>query len=131
MEAYKNVLIVDDDVVSNYICNLLLKKYRIAQNIFITQDTDTGIYTFSKLMIHENLKPDLILLDINIPDKDGFRFMEEFNLRFQILKTNTRICILTNSIFEQDLQRMKNLGANYWANKPLRKEVLMNLEEIW
>lgn len=129
MVKYKNALIVDDDPVSNFICNLLLSKHQVAEQIKVTQDVDSGIQELEKIDQQGECR-NLIFIDIKMPVKDGFKFMEEFNRRFNGLKERTDICVLTNSSSEDDFKRMQELGAKYWLNKPLKKENLNVIQEL-
>jgi len=62
-------------------------------------------------------KPDLILLDLNMPKKDGREALAEIKSDF-MLKT-LPIVVLTTSNSEVDVIRSYNLGANSYITKPM------------
>ena len=62
-------------------------------------------------------KPDLILLDLNMPKKDGREALAEIKSDFT-LKT-LPIVVLTTSNSEVDITRSYNLGANSYVTKPM------------
>jgi len=78
-------------------------------------------------------RPDLILLDLNLPKKDGREVLEE-------LKNDPGLCsipvvVLTTSKAEQDVLRSYELHANCYITKPVNfdqfLEVIKNIERFW
>jgi len=128
MVKYENILIVDDDPVSNFISNLVLKKNNLANHIFVTEDAESGLIEYQQLEDDID-KLNLVLVDIRMPGKDGFRFIEELNICVQQKRGKTEVGILTNSNSEDDQMRMLELGAKYWINKPLKKEIVQDLSK--
>lgn len=78
-------------------------------------------------------RPDLILLDLNLPIKDGREVLAEIkadeNLR------NIPIVVLTMSLNEQDVLKSYNLQANCYITKPVSAqqfvEVVRSIESFW
>ncbi len=70
-------------------------------------------------------RPSIILLDLNMPKKDGREALEEIkkdpNLR------NIRIIVLTTSKAEEDIYRTYNLGAASYITKPVTFESLVDV----
>lgn len=129
MGKFCNVFIVDDDYVSNFICHTLLSRNHFSDHIYICRSADSGLRSFGEAPRTGN-KRNLVLLDIVMPGKDGFRFMEELNDAFPEHRAYTDVCVLTNSDSQKDLERMLKLGIQFWFNKPLRKENLTSFETI-
>jgi CheY-like chemotaxis protein len=70
-------------------------------------------------------RPGLILLDLNMPVKDGREVLEE-------IKTNAAlrripVVVLTTSRADTDIDRIYNLGANSFITKPVRYESLVEV----
>ncbi len=78
-------------------------------------------------------KPDLILLDLNLPRKDGREVLAEIKSD-NYLKT-IPVVVLTVSSDEQDILKSYNLHANCYVNKPLGLdqflEVIRSIEDFW
>lgn len=66
-------------------------------------------------------KPDLVLLDIYMPDSGGFDFLEEAGR----LKLDIPVVILTSDIQDTTRDRCLELGASGFLNKPVVKEELL------
>lgn len=111
----KKVLIVDDDpAIRNLISRFLQKSG------YITEMAEDGK---TCLRLNEEFKPDLITLDINLPDTNGY------DLAIEIRATNPHsiIIIISSRTDEADKIRGFNCGANYYLTKPFS---LSELEAI-
>jgi two-component system response regulator len=81
----------------------------------------------------QSQRPDLILLDLNLPRKDGREVLEEMkaNPDFQLIP----VVILTTSQAEQDIIRSYKLHANCYITKPVNferfLEVVQAIENFW
>ena len=78
-------------------------------------------------------RPDLILLDLNLPRKDGRQVLEEIKSD-PALKT-IPVVVLTTSASEIDIQRTYLLHANCFISKPVDMEgfltVVRSIDEFW
>jgi chemotaxis family two-component system response regulator Rcp1 len=78
-------------------------------------------------------RPDLIMLDLNLPRKDGRQVLEELKLHPD-LKT-IPVVILTTSRAERDVLRSYELHANCYVTKPVDFQqflcVIKSIEEFW
>ena len=79
------------------------------------------------------MRPDLILLDLNLPRKDGREVLEELKAD---PKFNTiPVVVLTTSKAEQDILRSYQLHANCYITKPVNFEqfldVIKSIEHFW
>jgi len=99
----KTVLLVEDDkFLSTLLKNRLEKE---GFNILYAADGEEAINTLRE----NSVKPDLVLLDIILPKKNGFEVLEEIKLDLE-LKT-LPIIIISNLGQDDDLARGKDLGA--------------------
>lgn len=78
-------------------------------------------------------RPDIILLDLNLPKKDGREVLEEIK-RDDDLK-NIPVVVLTTSKAEEDVLRSYNLHANAYITKPVDFDqfikVIKSIEDFW
>jgi chemotaxis family two-component system response regulator Rcp1 len=78
-------------------------------------------------------RPDLILLDLNLPKKDGREVLEEIKNSPNLKRIP--VVILTTSKAEQDILKSYNLHANCYITKPVDLEqfiiVVKSIEEFW
>lgn len=101
MHKRKTVLIVEDD-------RFLAKAY---ENAFEDLDCDIKILFDGSMVIEEmqNTKPALVLLDILLPQKDGFQILEE-RKEIAAIK-DIPVIIASNLGQEEEIGRGKSLGA--------------------
>ena len=101
------VLVVDDDVTSlRQATNILEKEYRVAAAI-------NGAMTFKYL---ENNSPDLILLDLNMPDMDGFEILDR--LKGDSVRSKIPVIFLTATQSPQSEAKCLGAGAVDYVSKP-------------
>jgi two-component system response regulator len=70
-------------------------------------------------------KPSIILLDLNMPKKDGRESLEE--IRKNPAFNNIRVIVMTTSKAEEDVYRTYNLGATSYITKPVTFEALVDV----
>lgn len=112
----KNIILVVDDDKTNLTLaqKILLPYYRIAA-------CNSGTAALKYL---ENNRPDLILLDINMPDPDGFAVMEQLQ-RDEKTKTIPVIFLTADSLAETEI-RCFQVGAMDFVVKPFIPDILLS-----
>ena len=98
----KKILIVDDDTFL-----LDMYAFKFSQHNFEVHTAPGGSQAVAKLK--DNLKPDIILMDIIMPDMDGFEMLEKINE--ENLSPNSVKIILSNKSQQSDIDRGNELGA--------------------
>lgn len=98
MGTIEKLLVVDDDDVNNFILKELFQESEIADEIIIKSSVDAAL---DYLQDKQHTIPQLILLDINMPIKDGFDFLEEYE-ELGLAENPTKIVLLTSSLFDKD-----------------------------
>ena len=81
----------------------------------------------------DTIRPDLILLDLNLPKKDGREVLKEIKTDEQLRRIP--VVVLTTSSAEQDILKTYDLHANCYITKPVNldqfTEVVKAIEEFW
>ena len=108
---YTSVLLIDDDIDDRMIFGEVLKE--LAPDI-IYHEAVNGEDALIKL--GNDLVPDLIFLDLNMPRVDGKQFLAEIQ-RIGHLK-HIPVIIYTTSSHESDKKETRELGASYFLTKP-------------
>lgn len=115
------IMIVDDSVTVRKVTSRLLE--RQGYDIVTAKD---GVDAIEQL---ENVKPDLMLLDIEMPRMDGF---ELTNLvRHHDMHSNLPIIMITSRTGEKHRERAFSLGVTHYMGKPFQEtELLANIEQL-
>lgn len=131
------ILLADDDPDDRMLTSRALKKNRLANEIRTVNDGEELMdYLLHRGAYTEEAsapRPGLILLDLNMPRKDG----REALLEIKSEETLRRIpvIVLTTSEAEQDILRSYDLGVNAFVTKPVTfeglAEAIRALGEFW
>ncbi len=128
------ILLVEDNPGDADLTQEAMENSKIRNNIHVVGDGETALaYLKKEGHYREALRPDLILLDLNLPRKDGWEVLAELkedeNLR------RIPVVILTTSRNEEDVIRTYNLHANCFISKPIDLmqfiKVVKSIENFW
>ncbi len=102
------ILVVEDDpILKNLLGHTFSGKYKV---FFASNGKEA-------LKILKDDTPSLILLDLMMPDMDGFTFMEHIRAHPEISRHNVPIIVVSNLGQQQDIERAKSLGAKDYLVK--------------
>ncbi len=118
----KKVLIVDDDMRNVFALNSILESKGF--EIKVGRNGREGIEQFI-----ENPDIQLILLDIMMPEKDGYEVMQE--IRSLPKGKDLPIIVLTAKAMKEERKKCIEAGANDYLTKPLDSEKLFSLLRVW
>ncbi len=120
--ANKKILIVDDDMRNVFVLSKILEEKKV--NIIIGRNGREGIEK-----VHQHLDINLVLMDIMMPEIDGYTAMREIRKdnRFAQLP----IIALTAKAMKGDREKCIEAGANDYLSKPVQPEKLLNLLRVW
>jgi len=113
-----DILLVEDDAGDEMITREAFQQNKIANTLHVARDGAEGLDFLYRRGEHHNApRPDLILLDLNLPKYDGQQILE-------ILKTDPTlhhipIVVLTTSSAQEDILRSYKLHANAYITKPV------------
>ena len=108
-----SILIIDDEpIIRRGIKTFIdFEKYGI-DNVYEAEDGDSASKVFSEVL------PDLVLLDINMPFKDGLTIAKEF----KNIKKETKIAIITGYDYFEYAQKALKIGVEDYILKPVSKK---------
>lgn len=126
------VLCIDDDVISQTISQLLLKRAAFAERILMANDGQEAIGMLAQMTSQVSFDarnaPCLIFLDLNMPEMDGWTFLDHYVKNFESLLSFTRIIILSSTIDPADALRAREYPVVIqFLHKPLQVD---NLEAL-
>ena len=112
------ILIVEDNPADIRLTKVAIQKSEIDCHLDVVKDGVEAINFLKKLGKYSKVKlPDLILLDLNLPRKNGLEALKEIKEDEDLKRIP--VVILTISSNEEDLIKAYNLHANSYINKPL------------
>ena len=120
----KNVLVVDDDEIFNFLSKKTLEKMAIAKDVHTALNGRDALDLLNNYYQGSLSAPDVILLDLNMPILDGFGFMEAFKKLKLPNKEKIKIIVVSSSQDPNDIRRSKELGASQYISKPQTEESL-------
>lgn len=128
------ILLVEDNEGDIVLTTEALEDCKVANELKVVRDgSDALHFLFSKSRQNLNDLPDLILLDINLPKKNGHEVLESVKNHPDL--KHIPIIILTTSSSESDILRAYQKHANCYIVKPLEVSEFLNIttkiEEFW
>ena len=123
-----SVLLVEDNDADAYLVREAFRENRILVDLHHVAD---GVAALEFLTARESggrPRPDLILLDLNMPRMDGRQFLAEIKSRAGL--ATIPVVVLTTSDVERDLLASYRLGATGYIVKPVAMEQLVEIVKV-
>lgn len=120
----KNVLLVDDDNIFNFLSTKTLQQMGVANEIHTALNGREALDLLNNYYTGSYSTPDVILLDLNMPVLDGFGFLEAFQRLNMPNKDRITVIIVTSSNDPRDVAKAKQMGITHYLTKPLSEEKL-------
>lgn len=124
MKRLNAILLIDDNETSNFLNERLLRRLNLTDHILVLSNGKQALDYLENLSRQggqADLKPELILLDINMPVLDGFEFLELFQQLDARFRQGIHIAMLSTSNHPQDTGKASTFQAHY-LTKPLTIE---------
>jgi CheY-like chemotaxis protein len=129
-----DILVVEDNPGDARLIREILNENRLYSSLYIVND---GVEAMSYLRNEGKYsiapRPDLIILDLNLPRKDGREVLAEIKADEEL--RHIPIVIMTISQAEEDILRTYKLNANCYITKPIDLnefiKVIKSIEEFW
>ena len=115
-KSLKKVLIIDDDEISNFITKSILDQSNKIKNVDAAMSADEGL----ALLKSSKSLPELILLDIKMPLKSGWDFLDELVVDSSIDNSEITIVMLSSSVYPYDVHKSKDYKeVSGYLSKPI------------
>lgn len=121
--------IIDDDEISIFLTSTLLEAEKFARHIECYQYATAALEKLVK--VSDNLLPQVIFLDLNMPELNGWDFLDTLMTQEERYLGKCRIFILTSSIDtqEKELARQYKLVSGF-LKKPIDETELSRIKSI-
>ncbi len=129
-----NILLVEDNPGDIRLTKEVLKEGKIKNNLSVVMDGEEALLYLRKMDKFANVViPDIILLDLNLPKKDGREVLAEIKSDPELMMIP--VIVLTTSSAEQDVLNMYAHHANCYITKPVDFSqfinVIRSIENFW
>lgn len=128
------ILMVEDNPGDVRLTQEALKEYKIRNNLYVVGDGEQAMkFLRQQEPYQDSTRPDLILLDLNLPKMDGREVLQEIKNDSGLKRIP--IVVLTTSEAEEDIVQSYDLHANSYVTKPVDFErfvkVVKVIEDFW
>jgi CheY-like chemotaxis protein len=118
----KKVLLIDDDPINNLLTTRIIERH-MELNVTVYDDAGAALQWLTDLPADEF--PAWIFLDVNMPEMDGWDFLDELNLLPGLVRDRCKIIMLTSSIDIDDINKAGTYATVHdFISKPLTTEKL-------
>ena len=129
-----NILLVEDNPGDVRLTQEAFREGKIDVNLEVARDGVEAIaYLRKQAPFTEVVTPDLILLDLNLPKRDGREVLAEIKVDPELKRIP--VVVLTTSNAEADILKSYNLHVNCYLNKPVDFdrffEIVQKIEDFW
>lgn len=125
MKKINYVLLIDDDEATNFYNSKVMEMAGcINTTLVFTSASEALEYLRSDKL---EMLPELILLDVNLPQMDGWEFLRQFKQMASLVQKVSRVVVLSSSVNPLDRIRALEEGAVHFIQKPLTTDDLDEL----
>lgn len=127
MDKLERILLIDDDVNTNFYNRILLSQANVCEEILEFQNANEGLD-----YIKEGHTVNMILLDINMPIMNGWQFLEAYEQLDETQKDAVIVVMLTSSIDEDDQEKAAMYDSvKKFIRKPITPELINEIMELF
>ena len=121
---YNKVLLIDDNEIDNFINERMITSSHFSNTVDVKNSSDSALDYLRNLNEQSEI-PEIIFLDLNMPVKDGFAFLKEYESLPEFIRNVSRIVVLSSSISPDDISRAStNPHVFKYVNKQLSEKYL-------
>jgi two-component system, chemotaxis family, response regulator Rcp1 len=129
-----DILLVEDNAGDVRLTMEALREGKVRNNLTVARDGVEALAILRREGPHAGAaRPDLILLDLNLPKKDGREVLAEIKADANLKRIP--VVVLTTSKAEEDILKTYDLHANCYISKPVDLEqfivVVRSIDDFW
>jgi CheY-like chemotaxis protein len=122
------IMMIDDDQDTLTLYQLSLKETSFSSNFFTYDNAKTAIAYLQACIEKQQPVPTYIIIDLNMPEMDGFQFLSVFEDKIYPHMPNARVITTTSSIREKDKEEaLQYRSVTDFISKPISKPYLLKL----
>jgi chemotaxis family two-component system response regulator Rcp1 len=129
-----DILVIEDNAGDSRLIREVFNENRVFTSLrFVADGVEAMDYLHAKGKYKDSVKPDLIILDLNLPKKDGREVLAEIKADAELKLIP--VVVMTSSQAEEDIFRSYSLHANCFVTKPIDLDqfikVIKSIEDFW
>ena len=105
-------MIIDDSAIDAFINQKMIQNHGFADKIYTHNSSESALEffrNFDKLPeLPYSILPNIIMLDLNMPNQDGFAFLEEFEKISSKIKDKIKVVFVSSSNSNEDIEKAKS-----------------------
>lgn len=121
-------VLIDDSDIDLFIQRRFLEVYKFSEELILYRSAEEALNWLR--MLNGEAPPDIIFLDLNMPDIDGFSFLENFDELPENIRSRSKIVVLTSSNNKKDKElAFLNQNVIQFITKPLKQADIEELKK--
>lgn len=122
------IMLIDDDEATNFLNQMTLEAHGLCREVQVYHKATDALHHLSNLNATGKKRPNLILLDVNMPGMNGWEFLEEYQKLDEQSKCDILVVMLTTSLNPDDRERAQQIDViDEFLSKPLQGEQLVEI----
>ncbi len=126
------ILLIDDDPDDNFLHQLIIEESGLCEQVRVADSGPVALQFLTNTTHPNYVRPDVLVLDINMPGMNGFEFLEEYRELDSQLKSRVVVLMLTTSLNPSDKQKASiRTDIKAYRTKPLTKAMLQEIVDTF
>ncbi len=129
MPGTEKVILIDDSDIDLIIQRRFLEVFNFTTELVQYRSAEEALDFLRAL--NGNAPPDVIFLDLNMPEMDGFDFLDDFKTLPENIKNNTKIVVLSSSTNVKDRnEAFENKNVIHFITKPIKQTDIEDVRKL-
>ena len=129
-----SILIADDDADDRLLIKQAFRECNLTSELYFVEDGEELMdFLYQRQPYESAMRPSLILLDLNMPRKNGIQALREIKANEQFRQIP--VVVLTTSTAEEDILRTYDLGVSSYISKPFDfstlRDITTTIKKYW